>query len=269
MAPAMDRTMDDREIARYWDDNAEAWTRLSRAGYDVYRDGLNTPAFLAMLPDVRGRVGLDVGCGEGHNTRLLAARGADMTGIDVSRVFLQHALAAERLDPLAIDFVHASAAHLPCPDGTFDFVTALMSLMDMPGLERVLAEIHRVLRPGGFLQASIEHPCFATPHRRNLRDANRRTYALEVGDYFRRLEGTLAEWTFSAAPAEVRDGVAPFRIPRFNRPLGQWINLLIDSGFVIERLEEPRPDDDAVRAYPKLQCAQVVAYFLHIRVRKI
>jgi ubiquinone/menaquinone biosynthesis C-methylase UbiE len=263
------KPMDDSEIARFWDDNAEAWTMLSRAGYDEYRDGLNTPAFLAMLPDVRGRVGLDVGCGEGHNTRLLAARGADMTAIDVSRVFLRHAVAAERLQPHAIHYVHASAGHVPCADGTFDFVTAFMSLMDMPGLERVLAEIHRVLRPGGFLQASIEHPCFATPYRRNLRDANRRTYALEVGDYFRRLDGTLAEWTFSAAPAEVRDSVLPFRIPRFNRPLGQWINLLIDSGFVIERLEEPRPDDEAVRAYPKLQCAQVVAYFLHMRVRKI
>ena len=42
-----------------------------RAGYDHYRDGLNTPAFLAMLPETRGLSGLDIGCGEGHNTRLL------------------------------------------------------------------------------------------------------------------------------------------------------------------------------------------------------
>ncbi len=48
---------------------------LARAGFDVYRDALNTPAFLAVLPDVRGQRGLDVGCGEGHNTRLLAERG--------------------------------------------------------------------------------------------------------------------------------------------------------------------------------------------------
>ncbi len=53
--------MDDKEVGRYWNGNAEVWTRLARAGYDVYRDYLNTPAFLAMLRDVRGRFGLDIG----------------------------------------------------------------------------------------------------------------------------------------------------------------------------------------------------------------
>jgi len=59
-----------------------------------------------------------------------------------------------------------------------------------------------------------------------------------------------------------------FKVPRFHRPLGQWINLLIAAGFVIERVEEPRPDDATVLANPRLQGAQVVAYFLHVRVRK-
>ena len=261
--------MDDSEAARYWDANAEAWTTLSRAGYDVYRDGLNTPAFLAMLPDVRGRVGLDVGCGEGFNTRQLAARGARMTGVDISRVFLRHAVAAERREPRGIRYLAASAAHLAVGDAAVDFATAFMSLMDMPRVERVLAELRRVLRPGGFLQASIEHPCFATPHRRNLRGTDGRTYALEVGDYFHRLDGAVSEWTFSAAPPDVKTAVRHFRIPRFTRPLGEWLNMFIDEGFVIERVEEPRPDDQAVREYPTLQDAQIVAYFLHVRVRRI
>ena len=57
--------MTDDEVGRYWDQNADAWTVLSRAGYDLYRDLFNTPAFMEMLPDVRGRRGLDIGCGEG------------------------------------------------------------------------------------------------------------------------------------------------------------------------------------------------------------
>jgi hypothetical protein len=44
--------MDHEEVGRYWDGNAEVWTELVRAGYDHYRDGLNTPAFFEMLPDV-------------------------------------------------------------------------------------------------------------------------------------------------------------------------------------------------------------------------
>ena len=66
--------------------------------------------------------------------------------------------------------------------------------MDIPETERALAQAHRILRPGGFLQFSIEHPCFATPHRRNLRNPEGLTYAVEVGDYFRRLQGEVAEW---------------------------------------------------------------------------
>ncbi len=261
-------TTNEREVARHWDDNADSWTALSRAGYDVYRDGLNTPAFLAMLPDVRGLEALDIGCGEGHNTRQLAARGARVTALDVSRVFIGHAAASERREPIGVRYVHASALALPFRDDAFDAVTAFMSMTDVPDVARAFLECHRVLRTGGFMQLSIEHPCFSPPHRRNLRTGDGRTYAFEVGRYFERLDGQISEWTFSAAPPEVRAGAAPFRIPRFTRPLGEWLNLLVDAGFAIERCEEPRPSDAAVAAYPRLQDAQVVAYFLHVRVRK-
>jgi hypothetical protein len=59
-----------------------------------------------------------------------------------------------------------------------------------------------------------------------------------------------------------------FKVPRFHRPLSQWINLLIAAGFTIERIEEPQPTEAAVLANPSLQDAQVVAYFLHVRARK-
>ena len=260
--------MNHQETGQFWNDNAEAWTTLARAGYDVYRDFLNTPAFLAMLPDVTGRSGLDIGCGEGHNTRLLAQRGARMTAIDIADTFIRYARDEEVRTSLGIDYQVASAVALPFGDASFDFAVAIMSLMDIPEIERVLSEAHRVLRPGGFLQFSIEHPCFATPHRRNLRDAAGKSYAVEVGDYFQRLHGKVEEWTFGAAPASVRQGLPPFRVPRFTRPIGEWLNLLVEAGFVIERVEEPRPSDEAVRACPRIQDAQIVAYFLHVRVTR-
>ncbi|MBV6438938.1 MAG: hypothetical protein EPGJADBJ_00566 [Saprospiraceae bacterium] len=57
--------MTHRQAAQFWNENAEAWTILARAGYDIYRDHLNTPAFFDILPDVEGLSGLDIGCGEG------------------------------------------------------------------------------------------------------------------------------------------------------------------------------------------------------------
>jgi ubiquinone/menaquinone biosynthesis C-methylase UbiE len=257
------------EVKRYWDGNAAAWTKLARAGYDVYRDYLNTPAFFKMLPDVEGLSGLDIGCGEGHNTRLLAKRGALVTAVDISTVFIQHARSLEDQDPPGIDYLVASAVELPFADAAFDFATGFMSFMDVPETGSVLAEACRVLKPGGFLQFSITHPCFDTPHRRNLRDEKGVTYAIEVGDYFRNLHGDVVEWLFSAAPPEAKEGLPRFKVPRFTKTISQWLNLVIDSGFLLEHIEEPRPSDQVVNEHPDLQDAQVVAYFLHVRARKL
>lgn len=87
--------MDHLEVGRYRDRNAPTWTRLSRAGYDVCRDLLNTPACCDLLPDLAGRRGLDLGCGEGHNTRLPAGRGAAMAGVDIAAAGLVIEAAAE------------------------------------------------------------------------------------------------------------------------------------------------------------------------------
>ncbi|MDD4904147.1 MAG: methyltransferase domain-containing protein [Candidatus Bipolaricaulis sp.] len=260
--------MDDRDVGRLWNENAEIWTRLARVGYDVYRDALNTPAFLAMLPDVRGLRGLDVGCGEGHNTRHIARRGARMTGIDIADVFVRHAREEEGREPLGIDYRVASAYDLPFPDRSFGFVTAVMCLMDMPNVERAVAEVYRVLEPGGFLQFSITHPCLDMPHHRNLRDETGRTYAYEVGGYFRRLEGEIAEWIFSTLPVAERERLPKFRVARFTHTLSEWLNLLIEAGFRLERVGEPCPTDAVVNQCPAVQDAQVVPYFLHVRVRK-
>jgi len=260
--------MNHRQVRRYWNENADVWTKLARAGYDVYRDYLNTPAFFRMLPEVEGLLGLDIGCGEGHNTRLLAKRGARVIALDISEVFIRHAGQLEDQELQGIGYLVASAAELPFADASFDFVTAFMSLMDIPETDLVFAEAYRVLKPGGFLQFSITHPCFDTPYRRNLRDKNGYAYAIEVGDYFRNLQGEITEWLFSAAPPEVKEGLPRFKVPRFTRTLSQWLNLLIETGFLLERLEEPQPSDQTVQECPVIQDAQVVAYFLHIRARK-
>src|SRR3954453_19172701 len=114
--------MRDAEAGRFWDENADVLTDLSRQGWDVFRDHFNTPAFLELLPDVSGKVGLDLGSGEGHNTRLLAQRCEAMYGIDISPRFLKHAREAGG----GIHYAAASAQSLPFADGIFDFLTAIM-----------------------------------------------------------------------------------------------------------------------------------------------
>lgn len=260
--------MDTNEAGRYWNEAAEAWTALTRAGFDVYRDGLNTPAFFSTLPVIDGLDGLDIGCGEGHNTRLLAGRGAKMQAIDFSDIFIGHAKAAELKDPLGIRYQVASATALPFDDASFDFATSFMCLMDIPDPVPALREAYRVLKPDGFFQFSITHPCFDNLHRRNLRDEKGRTYAIELGSYFDKTNGTLFEWTFGNLPPEVSAQHPKFRVPFFNKTLSYWVNAIVAEGFRLEMLHEPTADDEAVKRFPSLQDTQIAAYFLHFRCRK-
>jgi ubiquinone/menaquinone biosynthesis C-methylase UbiE len=260
--------MDQVEVARYWEANAETWTRHARAGYDIYRDALNTPAFLAMLPPITGLAGLDVGCGEGGNTRWLARRGARMHAIDIAPTFVRHAQASEEADALGIVFLVGDGMHLPFPDASFDFVTSFMALMDMPDQSRVLREIHRVLRPGAFLQFSILHPCFAPPYRKVLREPDGRARAIEIGGYFDAIDGRVDTWWFETVTADERSAVAPFHTPRFHRTLSEWVAMICRAGMVIEQIGEPCASLELAEAEPVVADTRVAPLFLHVRARK-
>jgi hypothetical protein len=131
-----------------------------------------------------------------------------------------------------------------------------------------LQEAYRVLKPGGFFQFSITHPCFNTPHRKNLRTPFGKTYAIEVGGYFENQNGKLDEWIFGDAPQELKNRLPKFKIPVFNRTLTEWFNAIINAGFTIEQINEPCPNGEMIENKPTLQDASVVAYFLHTRCRK-
>lgn len=259
--------MNETELTSYWNRNAPAWIELSRAGYDIYRDYLNTPGFFQILPEIKGLKGIDIGCGEGHNTRLLAAQGAIIVGIDISDLFIESAQQMEKEAPLGISYRVASATKLPFDHDSFDFATSFMCLMDLPDQEKAISEAYRVLKLGGFFQFSIEHPCFKTPYQRKVLNAQG-DIAFEVGNYFKNTDGKIEEWIFGDAPEELKSRLPKFSIPNFHRTLSWWINTLISVGFSVELLHEPYPDEETVLKKPALKGAREVSYFLQVRCRK-
>jgi len=263
-----ERALDSTDVARHWEANAEAWTRQARNGFDIFRDAVNTPAFMAQLPAIQGQEGLDVGCGEGSNTRQLARRGARMTAIDIAPTFVRHAQETESKDPLGIEFRVGDGMALPFDEESFDFVTAFMSLMDMPDPQRALREANRVLRSGGFLQFSILHPCFVPPHRKVLRRRDGKTRAIEIGDYFASTTGRVDTWWFSMLSRKQRQKVAPFQTPIFHRTLSQWIDLVIGAGFAIEKLGEPTAGTASGRREAVLEDTEVAPLSLIVLATK-
>lgn len=129
------------------DDYAE-WIRDELAAKPFDR------AVLAVFAElVRGPVA-DVGCGTGRITAHLAGLGVDVSGVDLSPGMLA---AARRTYP-HLAFTEATMTALPIGDGALGGVVAWYSTIHVPGthLPAVLAEFHRVLRPGGLLQLAFQ-----------------------------------------------------------------------------------------------------------------
>ena len=260
--------MDNKKVGEFWDENAENWTKLARMGYDRCRDLINSPAFFKMLPDISKLKGLDIGCGEGHNTRIAAKKGAKLTAIDISKVFIKFAQESEHKKPLGITYQVASGTELPFPDKNFDFAMATMSLMDIAESEKAIEEAYRVIKPGGFFQFSISHPCFWNPDWEWVTNEEGIRTGFIIRDYFKKYNGDLEEWIFGAAPKELTDNMEKFRIPRFSKTLSEWLNLLIEKGFVLEEFCEPHVDDETLEKYPEEHTSRIIPYFLIIRCRK-
>jgi hypothetical protein len=141
-------------------------------------------------------------------------------------------------------------------------------MMDMVDQGRALCEAARVLRPGGFLQFSILHPCFVPPHRRVLRDPDGTTRAIEIAGYFDATDGRIDTFWLTTVPQEERDRTEPFRVPRFHRTLSAWVDLIIEAGLVIERFGEPCVSVQLAKAEPALEDTRVAPVFLHIHAIK-
>jgi ubiquinone/menaquinone biosynthesis C-methylase UbiE len=102
--------------------------------------------FLACPPGGRA---LDVGCGPGHLTRLLARRGCEAVGVDRGWRLLRIARRLAKREHLGVDFRRAPAEALPFPARSFDCVFATTVAYLVPEPAAVLAEMVRVARPGG------------------------------------------------------------------------------------------------------------------------
>lgn len=258
--------INEETVKECWEQNAKTWTELARAGYDRYRDFFNTPHFLKFIPDVKNRQGLDIGCGDGENTRKLARIGAKMKAIDISKNFIACAMEIEANEPLGIEYLPASAQKMPFSDQTFDFAAAFMSMMDMADIDLAFSEIFRILKPFGFLQFSITHPCFTPPLRKKVTDENG-CVSYILGDYFSN-DARINESMFGAVPKEERANYNKFRIPYFHRTLSQWFDSIIKAGFIVEKLYEPFASEEEIKACPDVDDTRILGYFLHVRVRK-
>jgi SAM-dependent methyltransferase len=207
-----------------YDSFAEAYTASNET--NLINAYYERPAMLALAGDVAGRRILDAGCGSGPLFAALRDRGAIVTGIDKSAAMV--ALARRRLGDDADLQVAELGGPLPFPGGTFDDVTASLVLHYLEDWGPALGELRRVLKPGGRLIVSVDHP-FAT----NL-------WHREAGhepDYFATYNW-VDEWTVGGQTALLRF---------WARPLHAMTGAFTAAGFRISVISEPAVAPDTPR----------------------
>jgi SAM-dependent methyltransferase len=203
------------------------------------------PATLSLVPPVAGKRVLDAGCGPGAYADRLVKKGAEVVGIDVSPKMIK--LARKRLGRKAEFHLADLGAPLDfLGSGTFDIVLCTLVLDYVKDWEGLFGEFNRVLKGFGLLVLSAGHPFM--------------NYRLHTEtSYYETVE---VEDTWTGFGIEVT-------VPYYRRSLASVLNPLISTGFTLERVLEPQPDERLKaadsRAYERLT---ELPGFICIRARR-
>jgi len=179
--------------------------------------GLNSlherPAVVALIGDAGGQDIADLGCGAGHLAAILSAAGAKVTGVEGSEVLVAR---ARETAPAAAIVHHDLDVPLDfLADASQDGVVCALVIHHLSDRPRFLAEVRRILRPGGWLVLSSTHPTA--------------DWGYFGGSYFDKRWVTRS---FGEATMEYQ-----------LMTMSTLLNEIADAGFVLERLVEPQPTE--------------------------
>lgn len=198
----------------------------------IERESWVHPTIESRLPELTGLIAgqtvLDLACGEGHWSRILARSGAIVTGIDLSQALLEIAEARRDDAGHSLSYLLDDARTLSrLEDASFVGALCVLALMDIPDLVAVFGAVHRVVRPGGWFGIAVTHPCFDGPQASWLDGDN--------GNLERLAQTYLTEghW-ISTYPHGVRGQVGAW-----HRTISTYVTTAIRSGWAIEHMIEP------------------------------
>ena len=212
------------------------------------------PAFFALLPDLKGMRVLDLGCGFGDHCAVYAKMGATVTGIDIS-VKMLDAARKENAAP-NITYINMAMEDVGSLSGPFDLVASSLAIQYVEDYRGLVKSVFGLLKPGGLFVFSQEHPvvsCF---------NGGSRWTKDENGN---KLFPNLA---FYSTDGEREESWFVDHVKKYHRTFSTVINTLIEEGFVIERITEPIPTEEQLKAYPQQADLLHRPDFMLVRARK-
>ena len=238
--------------------NNELWDTYAQWWIDGFTDGADPEYVEQIIPlaceELDGfRNVLDVGCGDGQIARALAAQGSLVVGIDPTQLHID--VAQQRGGgPM---YQLGSATELPVANESQDAVVACLVFEHIDDVETAIAEVARVLKPGGQFSFFLNHPLLQTPGSGWIDD-----HMIDPPEQYWRIGPYLVE---SESVEEVEKGVF---IRFLHRPLSRYVNTLLANGLVIRRMYEPSPPPGFLQRAPEYALAHTVPRLLYLRAIK-
>ena len=239
----------------------DLWERYASWWIDGFTDGADPEYVEQILPlaaeELAGaRRVLDVGCGDGQITRLAARLAGVDVAVGIDPTWNQIRVAATRGQ--AAGFARAGADRLPFPAATFDAVVACLVFEHIDDLDAAIAEIARVLEPGGRFCFFLNHPLLQTPGSGWIDDQ-----VLDPPEQYWRIGPYLPE---AVTLEEVELGV---HIRFVHRPLSRYVNALADHGLLLTRMVEPAPPPGFLALAEEFDDAATVPRVIYLRTTKL
>jgi SAM-dependent methyltransferase len=247
--------------AGYWDAMAEEYFARTRISTRDFHYGPLLPGdrILRLLPStLAGKRCLELGCGGGQNSLVLARRGALCTAIDPAPAMLAHARRLAARHRQDISFLLSDMRHLPADLRPFDLIHSVFALSFVPAPEPVLADLAARLRPGGLALVSAPHPLWA-------------------GEWIQLAGKGHEDGLFlpnALRPTDDARHDSYGRIRSRHWPLSRWFAAFTHAGMTVERLLEPAPlppsrlrrapywSEEWIDQYPQLRRIPVAVIFL-------
>jgi len=222
-----------------------------RANRETHRAGILDSWMLEAVGDVRDRDVIDLGCGEGRFSRMLAQRGARVVGVDLCAAFVEAATAQQSTSER---YLVGDMEHLhDIADARFDLAVSYVSLVDVPDFRSAIRESFRLLKPGGRFVVCNLAP-MVTAGNRWFKDADGQKICFLLDDY---LDETTRDMPMRGV-----------NITNFHRTLSSYVNSFLDAGFVLEGLREPYPSPEQAAEYPEIADNLRVPLFIIYLLRK-
>ena len=227
----------------------------------IRKEYIRKPAFMHELGDIHGKRMLDIGCGDGYYSRLMAEAGADVVGVDFSQEFINLAKKQEQKQPQGIHYFHGDIASMDfLPAGEVDGAVADFVFVTIPTQEKyvqAIKEVSRVLKQDGTVLISKGHPAkFNRPDKS-------KDYSLSYDkepSYFDSLTPQHVKMNIEGEPVEWTN---------YHRSLEDFLNPWLENGFVITRVIEPKPTEEALKKFPEqLEGTDKLPYYVVFELKK-